>query len=262
MSALAADWVGALRQAARSRTPWTGDPAGLSCGLAEAYEMQAEHLRSVLADTRDSVIGTKLGVTTAEALERLGLDAPLMGPILRDRAHRSGVSLPRAGFLACIVEAEIGLLLGEDLDGRGGAPARATLVDAIAAMFPAIEIADSRYARWAEAPACAIVADLSYAGAWVRGADCPNWRALDLPTLPVTLRADGVLVREGTGGAVLGDPLHALAVAVAEAASRGFVLRAGSVVSTGTCIAPWIAPQAGHFGADFGPLGRVELALT
>ncbi|WP_162243755.1 2-keto-4-pentenoate hydratase [Ramlibacter sp. Leaf400] len=259
---MASDWIGSLLQARRSGAPFGVHPSELQCGLPEAYALQHTHLQRVLQQDGDAVHGAKLSVTSAPALERLGLKAPLLGPILRGRSHASGVVLPRSRFFACILEAEIGFVLGADLDARDGAPPREAVADAIAAAFPCIEIADSRYAQWAEAPACAIVADLAYAGDWVRGTDCAGWRALDLRTLPVTLSRDGEVIREGSGDAVLGDPLHALALAATEAATRGEVLRAGTLLSTGACTAPWPAPGAGSFVAEFGPLGSVTLTLT
>lgn len=253
------EWIEGLRQAARTGVPWDRDPASLTCDLDEAYALQAEHLRQVLADGDDAVVGVKLSVTSAPALERLGLRAPLIGPILKSRHHMSGATLPRSGFMVCVVEAEVGFRLGRDIEGT---LSREGLLDAIDAVFPAIEIADSRYARWAEAPAPAIVADLAYAGSWVRGANCAAWRELDLRGLSVRLSRDGALAREGHSSAVLGDPVLALGQAVAEAASHGRVLRAGTLVSTGTCTAPWPLEGGGHLSADFGPLGRVELTLS
>lgn len=253
------EWIEGLRQAARTGVPWDVDPTTLACDLDEAYALQAEHLRQVLAERDDAVVGAKLSVTSAPALERLGLRAPLIGPILRSRRHTSGATLPRSDFMVCVVEAEVGFRLGRDIEGS---LSREELLDAIDAVFPAIEVADSRYARWAEAPAPAIVADLAYAGSWVRGADCANWRELDLRALPVRLHRDGELAREGHSSAVLDDPVSALGRALAEAARHGRVLRAGTLVSTGTCTAPWPLDGGGHLSADFGPLGRVELTLS
>lgn len=255
-------WTDALLQARRRREPLRTHPADLRCSLEAAYALQATHLGRLLDATGDSVHGTKLSVTSTAALERLGLKAPLLGPIRRRGTHASGVAVPRARFFACILEAEIGLLLGADIDARTGPPARAMVQEAIAAVFPCIEIADSRYEQWAEAPACAIAADLAYAGEWVRGADCAGWRTLDLRTLQVSLARNGERVAEGSGAAVLGDPLHALALAAADAAQRGQVLRAGTVVSTGACTVPWPAPGTGRFVAEFGALGAVELTLV
>lgn len=255
------DWIAALQHAAHTRTPWDNAPGALRCSIDEAYAMQAEHLRRVLDDGDDAVVGTKLSVTSEAALARLGLSVPLLGPILRSRCHASGVTLQRDVFMACIIEAEVGLQLGADLDARRGMPTLDTLRASIAAVFPAIEIADSRYARWAEAPAQAIVADLAYAGAWVRGMDCKLWPTLDLHTLPVVLSRDGRLERAGHANAVLDDPLNALARAVADAGTRGQILRAGTFVSTGACTAPWPLAGTGHLRADFGVLGHVEVVL-
>lgn len=152
-------------------------------------------------------------------------DRPRFSAQIKDSPGR----FERAQFLACIVEAEVAVRLAADLDGTRE-PTRAEVLDAIDAVFPAVEIADSRYQGWAQASAAAIYADLGYAGAWVRGAPCAAWRELDLVALPVTLSLDGVVMRQGSGANVLGDPLHALALAAPQLARQGRALRAADLV--------------------------------
>ena len=257
-------WIEGLVAARRTGQGYAADPAQLRCSLPDAYALQRRHLRRLLADSGERVAGVKLGAATEALQEQHGLTAPLIGPILARDTHASGAALARHDFLACIVEPELGLLLCRDLDGTRGVPPRDDLLDAIAAVFPVLEVADSRYVHWDAAPACAIVADLAYAGAWVRGASCVAWQRLDLARLPVQFLQDGRCVAEGSTASVLGDPLHALALAVADAAMRGHVLRAGEVVSTGACTPARPVPvgTGARFVADFGPLGHAELTMT
>jgi len=248
-----------LLRARHTRQPL---PAPAADSLEHAYLLQRLHTERLLALEGGWVIGMKLGGTNVQALATLGLKAPFRGPIFSRHCHRSPARLPANSLMVGIVEAEIGMRLGKELGGSEEMPGIDELRDAVDTVFPAIEVADSRYLAWSNAPASAIVADLAYAGAWVRGQDCPTWRNLNLAGLPVQLTADDQLVREGSGAMVLGDPWHALALAVAEHGRSGARLRAGDVVSTGTCTVPFVVEGATRFIADFASLGTVELRLT
>lgn len=229
--------------------------------LAAALELQAQHVRAVLAHYGGEVIGFKLGGTDLQALAAMGLTGPLRGPILSAFTHASPARLRRADFFVCAVEAEIAVRLGKDIGGGPDVPGRAALVDAIDAVMPAIEIADSRYTEYAVAPATAILADAGFAGSFVQGAEAAGWATLDLPALPVALCVNGTEVRSGSGARVMGDPLQALGYLVADLGRAGEKLRAGQLVSTGACTPPYLAQAGDHVVADFGPLGRVELWL-
>jgi fumarylacetoacetase-like protein len=77
--------------------------------------------------------------------------------------------------------------------------------------FPAIEIVDHRFADWRAFDANTLIADNALHGTWVTGTPCPTWRDLDFSTHGVRLLVNHTEMSEGTGGAVLGHPLNALA---------------------------------------------------
>lgn len=255
-------WIEALAAARRNRQAIPVDPNLATYSLQEAYLIQAESTRRVLADIGGEVVGFKIGGTTEATLARLNLDRPFHGPIFSSRMYETPAVLQRTNFIACIIEVEIGVRIGRDIGGGNGAPTRDDLIAAIDGVFPAIEIADSRLLDWSQANAAAIISDNGYAGAWIRGEDAPNWRDIDLVDLPITLQKNGEIIREGSGAMVLGDPLHALGMMISDLRQREQTLRAGTLVSTGSCIAPFLSPGGGHFVADFGALGSVAMDLS
>lgn len=256
------DVVRALLSARQAHRP-VPMPAALGEGLtaSDAYELQRLHAEAILARFGGRVLGTKLGGGDMAELAALGLTGPIRGPIFSAFTHDSPARLAREEFLVCAVEAEIAVLIADDIGGHPDLPERDVLVRAIGAVIPSIEIADSRYADHDRCPAPAVLADLGYAGAWVRGAPVTDWKDIDLRTLPVQLLANGVEVRRGTGARSMGDPLEALSVMIADLGRDGQRLRAGQVVSTGTCTLPYLARRGETLLADFGPLGQVAVAF-
>jgi 2-keto-4-pentenoate hydratase len=71
----------------------------------------------------------------------------------------------------------------------------------------------------------------------------------------------GKLARDGVGANVLGDPRIALAWLANELSSLGITLRAGQVVTTGTCLVPLEIAPGDQVRMDFGALGQVEAKL-
>jgi 2-keto-4-pentenoate hydratase len=77
----------------------------------------------------------------------------------------------------------------------------------------------------------------------------------------VRLRVNGQTVETGSGAAVLGHPLEALAWLANELGTWGRTLRAGDRVTTGVCTNIYSADADDHVEADFGSLGRVSLTF-
>lgn len=244
-----------LMHARSERAPATLPPA-LARGIdsAYAYELQRLHIDAVLAHFGGRVLGVKLAGGSLKSLAALGMDGPFRGPIFSAFTHDAPARLVRDDFFACLVETEIALLLGEDL---GSKTDQATLRRAVSAVIPSIEIADSRFADFADITPAGVLADLAYAGAWIRGKPVSDWSHIDLAGLPVRLLSNGTEVRRGTGSIAFGDPLKALEIVAADMAKAGRKLQAGQIVSTGTYTHPWLARQGESLIADFGTLGQV-----
>lgn len=254
--------VRALMAARLAGTP-LALPQGVAAGLSpeDGYALQHLHTQAVLSHFGGKVIGTKLGGTDMATLAALGMAGPFTGPIFSTFAHASPARLRRGDFFICAIEAEIAVRMGDDIGGHPYLPERDVLVHAIEAAMPAIEIADSRFSDHGKLSPAAVIADLSFAGAWVYGAALTHWRDLDLQSLQVRLLSDGREVRSGCGARVMGDPLQALSLLVADLGREGRKLHAGQVVSTGSCTAAYLARAGESLVADFGPLGQVSLVL-
>jgi 2-keto-4-pentenoate hydratase len=99
---------------------------------------QLRHRRELLA-AGHKALGWKLAFGSPAAMERLRISAPLVG-FLTDRALvDSGATLSLASWTKPAAEPEIAVLLGKDLPANCD---REAAIQAIAALGPAIEVAD------------------------------------------------------------------------------------------------------------------------
>jgi 2-keto-4-pentenoate hydratase len=136
-----------------------------------------------------------------------------------------------------------------------------TIKDFIAAALPSIEIVDHRYHNWQTVGAPSLLADNAIHGAWVPGEPFAGWRDLDFARHPVALTVNGRQTFPGSGAAVLGNPLTVVAWLANELPRFGRRLRRGDRITTGVTTDIYLARPGDRLAADFGPLGRVELAF-
>ncbi len=228
--------------------------------LDEGYEIQ----KAFIAAFEHPVAGWKVGATGAAAMELFGVDEPLLGPVFAPTIDTSPARALADDFHHMIIEAEFAFRLASGLPGsRGDEPlSHAALMEAIEAVIPAFEIVSPRYAAIPKGDGPAAVADCGLSGGLVLGAPWRDVAALDLTNHEVRLLIDGEEVAAGTGSLVMGHPLNALAWTAQKLAALGMPLRAGQVVSTGTCTGITPVERGQEIVADFGPLGRLELCFV
>jgi 2-keto-4-pentenoate hydratase len=224
---------------------------------ADGYAIQSE-LATLF---RQPIVGWKIAATSLAGQRHIGVDGPLVGSLMLDRVRPSGARVSLSGNHMRVAEAEFAFRFARDLTPRGRPYDRGEVLDAVGALHPTIEVPDSRFEDFARVGAAQLVADNACACWLVVGAAASDWRGLDLPAHVVEGLLDDAPVVTGSGANVLGDPREALAWMVNERCAFGSGVRAGDLVTTGTCIAP-VAIAPGHrFRADFGALGSVEVTF-
>jgi 2-keto-4-pentenoate hydratase len=225
---------------------------------ADGYAVQA------LVESRSSspLFGWKIAATSKAGQAHIAVDGPLAGRLLRERAFDSGAVVPFGANHMRVAEAEFAFLMGRDLTPRRAAYSVAEVLAAAETLHPAIEIPDSRFNDFTTVGAAQLIADNACAHYFVLGPAAPaDWRAIDLAAHVVGGEVIGGIRREGMGANVLGDPREALAWLANELSGLGLVLRAGTVVTTGTCLVPLEIRPGDRLAMDFGPLGHVEARL-
>jgi 2-keto-4-pentenoate hydratase len=226
---------------------------------AEGYQVQA-HLES---HTAAPLYGWKIAATSINGQRHIGVDGPLAGRILAERVIANGGSFVLGTSLMRVAELEFAFRMGIDLAPRSTPYTQDEVLAAIATLHPAIELPDSRFAHFESAGLAQLVADNACAHYFVLGpAANVDWRALDLAAHPGKAFRNGALAEEGVGANVLGDPRIALTWLVNELSAHGMTLKAGQVVTTGTCVKPVVIAVGQTIEGDLGPLGRVSVRIT
>ena len=224
---------------------------------AEGYAIQAQ----VEAQSGAPLFGWKIAATSEAGQKHINVAGPMVGRILPETVLPDGGIAAMAGNEMRVAEPEFAFRMRRDLPPRSFAYGVAEVLDAVDTLHPAIEIPDSRFADFVSAGEPQIIADNACAHLFVLGSPATtNWRALDLVEERPLITLDGKRC-VGHGRNVLGDPRIALAWCANELRQLGLTLRAGEVVTTGTCHPPLPIKSGDRVVADFGSLGRVSVGF-
>jgi 2-keto-4-pentenoate hydratase len=249
----------ALYEARRTRVaiaPFTdADP---TLGMADGYAVQAELVKLILADG-DRVIGYKAGLTSKPMQTMLGVDQPDYGPVLASTVYRDGDEVSLGRFIQPKIEAEIVVVLDEELRGPG-----VTADDARRAtrgVAAAMEIVDSRFVDW-RIKLADTVADMASNGAVVISETVVPLGEFDVRLVGMVLSRNGVLVDTGAGAAALGDPFDVVAWLANTLGGDGIALEPGHVVMTGALHAAVPMAPGEEYLAEFDRLGSVRARVV
>lgn len=221
-----------VADAHRNRAPYENLPAAISPRtIDEAYAAQ-DALVEMWQATEGPVAGLKIATTTKVMQTLMGIDHPCGGLIYARRIHASPAAIDRSRFLHLVIECELAVRIGRDLPLRDKPYDRAEVRAAIGTVMPAYELIEDRNAIYKETKATSLIADNAWNGGVVLGPETTVPDDLDLNGIAGRLLANGV--EKGAGRT--DDPMGALAWIANLGAKRGWPLKAGMVVITGSLI--------------------------
>jgi 2-keto-4-pentenoate hydratase len=213
----------------------------------DAYQIQD----AVSRQLGQSIGGWKVGAASPTA-------AAFCAPIYASMIRHSPASYHTTELRLIGIEAELAFQIGCDLPARPTPYDRAEVASG-ATLHPAIEVVDSRYADFRSLERALILADNFSNVGLVYGSAVPNWETLDLGRTAITVTEDCEPFADSSGGTAR-DPLGALVEFANLMRERGGV-RAGTIVTTGSWTGIVFTKRGARIVADFGPLGRVEVAF-
>jgi len=200
--------------------------------IDDAYAISLQLRDKRLADGA-SIIGKKIGVTSAPVMNMLGVDQPDFGFLTNDMWAKDNV-IDTSVMIMPMAEAEIAFKLKSDLKGPGVTEADVlAATEAVAACF---EVVDSRIQDW-KVKIQDTIADNASCGTMAIGADWVDPNDVDLLGCKAVVTKNGKPLSEGVGAATLGSPLKAVAWLANTLGERGIPFNAGEIILSGSLVA-------------------------
>lgn len=243
-----------LREAYRTYEPVAPIRGELPDGdIAAAYAVQLANTSHWVSEGR-RIVGRKIGLTSEAVQRQLGVDQPDFGVLFDDMRLSDGDVVPYRAVLQPKVEAEVALVLRDDLDDPDVDLDR--VAAAVDHLLPAIEVVGSRIAGW-DISIVDTVADNASSGMFVLGTTPVDPTTVELGEVTMRMTVDGVERSTGIGTACLGHPYLAAAWLARRMVENGTPLRAGDVVMTGALGPMTDLPAGSTVVATIAGLGTV-----
>ena len=214
---------------------------------ADAYQIQD----AVIRQLEEVIGGWKVGAASATT-------TAFCAPICKSMIRPSPASYSAMELRIIGIEAEIAFRLGRDLPARAKPYDRAEVTAGVS-LHPVIEVVDSRYADFRSLDRLSILSDNFSNGGLVYGAAVADWDSHDLSRTTIMVTEDGEPFADSRRG-VPRDPIGALLDFANLMNGRGGA-KAGMLVTTGSWTGMVFTKRGARIAADFGPLGRVEVAF-
>jgi 2-oxopent-4-enoate/cis-2-oxohex-4-enoate hydratase len=232
--------------------------------IDDSYAIQSHMIERRVA-AGETIVGKKIGVTSAPVQQMLGVYEPDFGQLLSGMVYRNGDTISLDSMIAPRAEGEIGFVLKHDLVGPGITP-----IDVLRAtdyVVPCFEIVDSRIANW-DIKIVDTVADNASCGVYVLGDKPMDPFEVDLAMVGMTIMvsepsgAEPELFSTGVGAAVQGSPVNSVAWLANTLGRLGIPFRAGETILSGSLTTmAWVkSPQT--ITCEFGDLGSCTINFT
>lgn len=202
-------------------------------------------------------IGWKAGFGAPAARRRFSLEAPLVGALLDRTRLDPGTAVPIGSWRDARAEAELAVLLGQDLDGDV-TPTRA--IASITALAPAIELVDVDHSP--DSPAEALAGNVFHR----------HWTTGDFVELPPDRTLSGLVAHISSMGMDLepvqdledltGSAAETLAEVARIGARHGRGVRRGDVVILGSVAPPSEIRAGGAFSFTLSGHPTIALSFT
>lgn len=224
----------------------------------DAYYIQ---LHNIARRCRDgaTVKGHKVGLSSRAMQKMMNVDEPDYGHLLDDMFVFEGSDVAVGQLCAPRVEIEVAFVLQRTLSGPG-----VTAADVIRCtdfVLPSIEIIDSRIADW-RITLTDTVADNASSAKVVLGGRPTRLSDVDPRRIGAVLEKNGEVMATGASGAVLGNPVTAVAWLANKVAQFGVTLEAGHVILPGSCTAAIGVGAGDTITASFAHLGDVTVRFS
>ena len=185
---------------------------------------------------------------------------PTAAPIPPEQVLSSPASVAGATMQMIGVEAEVAFRLAKDLPPRSRPYSANSVAAAVGEVVVAIELCDTRLARWKDTSSAWKLADFQNNSALVVGSGTRDWQKIDFLQQAMEFHI-GARVTKAKGAHSFGNPFRLLPWLVRHCAKRGHGLRAGDVITTGAWTGLEIAKPGDEVTAKFPGIGEATVKV-
>jgi 2-keto-4-pentenoate hydratase len=225
--------------------------------IARGMEQQLATRRARIS-AGEKALGWKVGLGAPPAMERLKIKAPLVGFMMQKSLVPNASTVSLAGWHKPVAEPEVAVHMAKDL--LSGAD-RVTTVAAIAALGPAIELADLN------PPPDEVEVTLAgniFHRHVILGPPDPTRAGAKLDGLVGHVFRRGALAaKQDNVEALIGEMVGIVQHVAGTLAAYGERLRAGDVIITGSIVPPpFIEPDETEFAYALEPIGGLKVSFS
>ena len=209
--------------------------------------------------------GVMAGMGAAAGAWKAGLRPDGSGncaPIFASDVFASPATVKAANYGVLGIEAEVGFRLGRDLPRRETHYAAIEILEAVSHAVVTIEIVNHRFTDVDAVSPLEKLADNQANGGLVVSEGVADWRGINLMGLPAVLTIGGKIAYQDVVSNPVGDPTGPLVWLANHLTRRNGGLRAGDVVTCGSCTGLLTAAPGDEVTAHFGPLGVATVRLA
>lgn len=240
-------------------------PITESLTLDTAYDIQ--DACTAHATDGDTVIGYKIGATADETLGILGLTEPFYGALYK--SSYTVITEPEQSLTLNLfmqhqprIECEFVACMKNDIHRTNKDLTIEDIKEHIDWIAPGLEIVGSRFNDTAKQLGYRAIADLGANQHMLVGKPYSRWQELDLSAHPVQLNIEGQETVNGHSGiSIYGNPLEFVCWLLNQQRMHTVGLKAGQIVSCGTCTGAPFLEAGKQVVADYGVLGKLKLDI-
>ena len=224
----------------------------------DAYQIQEINIQR----SGQTIIGYKLGYTSAAMREQMKISEPNYGTLLRNQwidASTVSAQLNRDDLIHPLIEPEIAFLIGKDI--RSQLTEINDIQNYVSAVMPALEVVDTRYHNY-QFTLIDNIADSSSSARFITGQPMHLSKLISLAEVSVDLSCSDKHLASGLAADCMGNPLHALIWLSNRLIAEGDYLKAGQIIMTGGLTKAQATHKGDLFKAEFKNLGDVQLKFV
>lgn len=225
------------------------EPDALPADMDSAIRIQDAAMAGI-----GPIVAWKLGATIPAVRAALELPHAFFAGLPARRVFQDGAALNPVVARQRGLECEYGFRLARDVTAADLDRDVKKFAELIDTVHPAIEIPGTRFAALAKHGGFGLVADFGAAGALVIGAGQPLGDPRRLDDATVQLRINGAEAVTGAAAVIEAGAFGPVPDFMRAALSRGYHLRAGQVIVTGSCTGYVTAPEGAMVEARFAAL--------